>query len=95
MFVQHRRAESASGQQSSTGTPTLRTRSQLPTGFHSQPSLSVSFAKSQLALETTIEIDKNVRRCATELGDTELPAKLSAGNMVAIEAKYHHIVCMP
>ena len=36
-----------------------------------------------------MEIDKNVWRCATELGDTELLAKLSAGDMVAIEAKYH------
>ena len=37
----------------------------------------------------TMEIDKNVWRCATELGDTELLANLSAGDMVAIEAKYH------
>ncbi|KAK3878932.1 hypothetical protein Pcinc_016475 [Petrolisthes cinctipes] len=36
-----------------------------------------------------MEIDKNVRRCAIELGDTELLAKRSAGDMVAIEAKYH------
>ena len=36
-----------------------------------------------------METDKNVWRCATELGDTELLAKLSAGDMVAIEAKYH------
>ena len=36
----------------------------------------------------TKDIDKNVRRCATELRDTELLAKLSAGDMVAIDAKY-------
>ena len=36
-----------------------------------------------------MEIDKNVRRCAIKLRDTELLAKLSAGDMVAIEAKYH------
>jgi len=36
-----------------------------------------------------MEIDNDVRRCATELGDTELMAKRSAGDIVAIEVKYH------
>jgi hypothetical protein len=31
-----------------------------------------------------------VRRCALEVGDTGLLAKLAAGDMIAIDAKYHH-----
>ena len=38
----------------------------------------------------TYNIDTNVRRCALEVGDTALLAKLAAGDMIAIEAKYHH-----
>ena len=37
----------------------------------------------------TFQIDKQVRTCAELLEDTELLAKLSAGDMVALEAKYH------
>ena len=33
---------------------------------------------------------ENVRRCALELEDTALLAKLAAGDMIAIEAKYHN-----
>lgn len=94
MFAQQSRAESASGQQSSTGTPTVHTRSadahRLPQStepicfFCNKPA-----GTAELHHAATMEIDKNVRRCATELGDTELLAKLSAGDMVAIEAKYH------
>ena len=35
-------------------------------------------------------IDVNVRRCALELEDTALLTKLAAGDMIAIEAKYHN-----
>ena len=35
-------------------------------------------------------IDTNVRRCTLEVEDTALLAKLAAGDMIAIEAKYHH-----
>src|SRR5207244_4765802 len=38
---------------------------------------------------STYNIDTNVRRCALELEDTALLAKLAAGDMIAIEAKYH------
>ena len=31
-----------------------------------------------------------VRRCALEIEDTTLLAKFAAGDMIAIEAKYHH-----
>ena len=37
----------------------------------------------------TLQIDKRVRACAVVLGDTELLAKLSPADMVALEAKYH------
>ena len=39
---------------------------------------------------STYSIDVNVRRIALELEDTALLAKLAAGDMIAIEAKYHH-----
>ena len=93
MFDQPSRAESASGQQSRTGTPTVHTRSaaahRLPQStepicfFCNKPA-----GTADLHEAATKEIDKNVRRCATELGDTELLAKLAAGDMIAIEAKY-------
>lgn len=38
---------------------------------------------------STLEMDRNVRRSATLLHRTDLLAKLSAGDMVAIDAMYH------
>ena len=38
---------------------------------------------------TTHNIDSKVRQCAIDLQDTKMLAKLSAGDMIAIEAKYH------
>ena len=94
-MAQQSRSETASGQQSSTGIPTLRTRSaaahRLPQStepiclFCNKP-----VGTADLHQVATMEIDNNVWRCATELGHTELLAKLSAGDLVAIEAKYHH-----
>ena len=37
----------------------------------------------------TFQIDKRVHACAVQLEDTELLAKLSTGDMVALEAKYY------
>ena len=37
----------------------------------------------------TLSLDKHVRKMAQELVDTKLLAKLSEGNMIASEAKYH------
>ena len=37
----------------------------------------------------THDIDVKVRKCAMELEDTDLLAKLAPGDMVALEAKYH------
>lgn len=39
---------------------------------------------------STYDIDAKVRRCALELEDTALLAKLVPGDMIALEAKYHH-----
>ena len=41
----------------------------------------------------TFQLDHRVHTCATLLEDTELLRQLSAGDMVAIEAKYH-IKCL-
>ena len=38
----------------------------------------------------TSDIDMKVCTCALEFNDTALVAKLSAGNIIAIEANYHH-----
>ena len=38
---------------------------------------------------TTFKIDQRVRQCATQIGDHELLARLSMGDMRALDAKYH------
>ena len=38
---------------------------------------------------STYDIDRKVCRCALELEDTSLLAKLAPGDMIALEAKYH------
>lgn len=38
---------------------------------------------------STFMIDRRVRECALELQDTVLLAKLSAGDLISQEAKYH------
>lgn len=38
---------------------------------------------------STYDIDMKVRKCAMELEDTALLAKLAPGDMIALEAKYH------
>ncbi|KAJ3595936.1 hypothetical protein NHX12_002345 [Muraenolepis orangiensis] len=37
----------------------------------------------------TFQVDTRVRKCAAQVGDNELMARLSMGDMVALEAKYH------
>ncbi len=37
----------------------------------------------------TLQLDSRVRKCAHDLQDESLLAKLSAGDMIALEAKYH------
>ena len=50
-----------------------------------------SAGKEALHEASTFQLDKNVRRAATLIGDMELLGRLSAGDMVALEAKYHTI----
>jgi len=38
---------------------------------------------------STFQVDKRVRECATLVEDSELLGKLSVGDLVALEAKYH------
>ena len=46
-------------------------------------------AAGQLHEFRTFDADDNIRRMATDLQDTELLAKISGGDLTAIEAKYH------
>ena len=43
----------------------------------------------QLSSVQTFEQDSNIRTMATDLQDVEIMAKISGGEMIAIEAKYH------
>ena len=60
---------------------------------HSTKSTPQSFfcegSSGELHRASTFNLDANVRRCAFQLNDTLLLAKLSAGDMVAIDAMYH------
>ena len=46
-------------------------------------------ATGNLNKAATISLDTRVRQIATELRDTKLLAKLSAGDMIAIDSQYH------
>ena len=48
-----------------------------------------SAGKEGLHEASTFQLDKNVRRAATLIGDMQLLGRLSAGDMVTLEAKYH------
>ena len=48
-----------------------------------------SAGKEGLHEASTFQLDKNLRRAATLIGDMQLLGRLSAGDMVALEAKYH------
>ena len=45
--------------------------------------------KNRLHEVSTFQVDSRVRTCALKLQDEHLIAKLSAGDLVALEAKYH------
>ena len=51
--------------------------------------LCESAGKEALHETSTFQLDKNVRSGVTLIGDMQLLGHLSAGNMVALEAKYH------
>ena len=48
-----------------------------------------SAGKEGLHEASTFQLDKNVRRAATLVGDMQLLGRLSAGDMVTLEAEYH------
>lgn len=52
--------------------------------FCNKPESSGAFHEA-----STFNLDKNVRKCAIKLEDKPLLAKLSAGDMIAQDAKYH------
>ena len=52
-------------------------------------SKSCSFSEFTSLILASKKIDSRVRKCAKTLQDTALLAKLSAGDLVALEAKYH------
>jgi len=61
-----------------------------------EPTKDICFfcAEGKSASETlreaaTLRLDSRVRKCALDLQDQSLLAKLSAGDMIALEAKYH------
>ena len=76
----------------STRTPPKRTRSQEPhvDGTHNTCFFCHLDLGSDYHQAVTLELDQRVRQAAEFLEDTTLLAKLSAGDMVAIEAKYHN-----
>lgn len=89
MFHQQSRAEAATVQQSSTSVHTRSVykcpKSTEPICFFcNEPAGSVGLHEA-----ATKQIDKKVRKHAHELEDTALLAKLAAGDMIAIDAKYH------
>ena len=64
------------------------------TGQHNPHTLEQCFFceehdSSNLHSALTFEVDKKVRECAALLNDGRLIAKLTSGDMIAIEAKYH------
>jgi len=89
MFDQYSRAEEAKVQQSGTSVHTQaackRSESTEPVCFFcDEPAGSAGLHEA-----ATKQIDKKVWKHALELEDTALLAKLAAGDMIAIEAKYH------
>ena len=92
MFDQQRRAETSTKQHTS-ASQAVNTRlahrhpkTREPTClFCDQPAGSEGLHEA-----ATKQLDKKVRECACELQDTALLAKLAAGDIIAIEAKYHN-----
>ena len=40
-------------------------------------------------MASTLKLDSTVRKTVIQLGDSKLLAKLSEGDMIAIDARYH------
>ena len=90
-FDEQSRRELATEEQQSASTMQTRSAHSYPQSteltcfFCNEPAGSASLHKA-----STYNIDANVRRCAVEVEDTALLAKLAAGDMIAIDAMYHH-----
>ena len=87
-FDEQSRRELATEEQQSASTMQTRSAHSYPQSteltcfFCNEPAGSASLH--------TYNIDANVRRCAVEVEDTALLAKLAAGDMIVIDAMYHH-----
>ena len=46
-------------------------------------------SSGEIHLVSTMKLDRNVRKCAMELQDTVLLAKLAGGDMISQDAVYH------
>ena len=89
-FDEQSRGELVTGQQRST--PTVHTRSANMLSESTEPTCffcNDPAGSASLHNASTYNVDTNVRRAALDVGDTALLAKLAAGDMIAIEAKYH------
>ena len=75
--------------------PTSPVKSRRSSSVHYDPQrLQCFFCEEYDCLEnlhcaSTLQVTKNVRDCAVLLNDNKLIAKLSSGDLVAIDAKYH------
>ena len=67
-----------------------RSKWQLRSFANEESCIFCSQASGKLHNCATMGLDCNLRRMATDLQDTTLMAKLSGGDVIAIEAKYHY-----
>jgi hypothetical protein len=85
--------EDSADEEPSSSSPVKSRRSSILTGPVAQ-NLQCFFCDKQdspdnLHCASTLEVDRRVRDCARLLNDSSLIAKLSTGDLIAIEAKYH------
>ncbi|CAB3979532.1 Hypothetical predicted protein [Paramuricea clavata] len=78
----------------SSSSPVKSRRSSILTGPVAAQNLQCFFCDKQdspdnLHCASTLEVDRRVRDCARLLNDSSLIAKLSTGDLIAMEAKYH------
>lgn len=75
----------------STGADEGLRKSRRSTGIPSQENcIFCSEGTGKLHICATMKLDQNLRIMATEMQDTALLAKISGGDLIAIEAKYHY-----
>ena len=86
--------ENSATEEPSSSSPVKSRRSSILAGPAVPQKLQCFFCDKQsnpedLRCASTLEVDQRVRDCAMVLNDNGLIAKLSAGDLIAIEAKYH------